>query len=886
MSQHDSGRRPFWHLRRGPTTVRDEVDEELRVHLEMKVEELRSGGMSIGAARREALRQFGDVEHTRRYCRQQDEQKETRMQRALMLQDFIQDVRISVRSLLRAPVLTLTILITVGLGIGASTAIFSAVDAALLRPLPYADPSRLVQIYTDTPPFKFRFSVADYLALQAQQTQFEQIAAYTERAMAFSDGDVAELLRGRVVSWTYFALLGVKPALGRDFRELDGRPGSPPAVIVSHGFWQQRLGGRPDVMGTRIRLDGLDYTLAGVLPPLTGPLERRQEFFVAAQWSTPPRRGPFLYTVLGRLRRGADPSAAEGELRAINRRIFPVWQASYQDDKATWSMTDLKTFVVGDVGTIAGLALAAVGLVWLIACANASNLLIARVTSRRRELAVRAALGASRARVVRYLLAESALLATGAVVVGIALAWAGVELLRGVGASYFPRMQEITLDAPVAWLLVALTVTSGVMFGLVPALHGTGGPVDDSLRSLGRSTTGSRNVQRLRRALVGGQFAVATPLLVVAGLLLTSLNELRQVDLGFDSRNVLTGSIRLPAAQYPETGRVQSFWDELARRVQGLPGVSGVAFADGRPPDDVGNINNFDLEDFPARPGQSQPATPWVAVTPEYFHVLGLTLVEGRLLDQRDAQRENLETVVVDRAWAKRFFPKGGAVGKRFREGGCTKCPWTAVVGVVTEVKYVGLDAPDAGTVYWPMDGSSLFRYLVLRTHGDPLNVLPAVRHIVRELDPSAPLSNVATIDELVAQSLERPQSLSLLVGGFALVALVLSVVGIYGVMAYYVQQHTKDISIRLALGGSSSDVLRLVVGQGMTVVSSGVVVGLLVALVLTRLMSSLLFGVGAADAFTFAAVTFLMLAVALVACFVPATRAIGVQPAAVLRTE
>ena len=886
MRQHHPGRRPFWYLRRGPKTVRDEVDEELRVHLDMKVEELRSGGMPIDEARREALRRFGDVEHTRRYCRQQDEQKETRMQRALMVEDFAQDVRISVRSLLRAPVLTLTILVTVGLGIGATTAIFSAVNATLLRPLPYAQPDRLVRIYTDTPPFKFRFSVADYLALQAQQTHFEQIAAYTDRAMAFRDGDGAELLRGRVVSWSYFGLLGIRPALGRDFTELDGRPGSPLKVIVSHGFWQQRLGGRPGVIGKPVRLDGVDYALAGVLPPLLGPLERRQEFFTAAQWSTPPRRGPFFYTVLGRLRKGADPSAASSELHAINRRIFPLWKASYQDDKATWSMMDLKAFVVGDVGTIAGLALGAVGLVWLIACANASNLLIARVTSRRRELAVRAALGASRGRVMRHLLAESAALATGAVVVGAALAWAGVELLRGVGANYFPRMQEITLDGPATWCLVALTLASGVMFGLVPALHGTGGPVDESLRSMGRSTTAGVGVRRLRQVLVGSQFAIATPLLVVAGLLLASLNELRQVDLGFDTRNMLTGSIGLPPAPGPDNGRAQSFWDEFKRRVEALPGVSGVAFADGRPPDDVSNINNFDLEEFPTPPGQSQPATPWVAVTPEYFRVLGLALVDGRLLDQHDAERPNLEAVVVDRAWAKRFFPNGRAVGKRFREGGCTSCPWTEVVGVVTEVKYVGLDAPDQGTVYWPMSGSSLSRYVVLRTGAEPLNVVPAVRQVVRELDPSAPFSNVATIDGLVAQSLEQPQSLSLLVGGFALVALVLSVVGIYGVIAYYVQQHTKDISIRLALGGSSSDVLRLIVGQGMQVVSSGIVVGLLVALVLTRLMSSLLFGVGAADAFTFGAVTLLMLAVALAACVVPATRAIGVQPATVLRTE
>jgi putative ABC transport system permease protein len=885
MREQDHRRRPFWYLRRRPEAVKAEVDEELNLHLEMRVEELRSAGMSIDEARREALRRFGDLEHTREYCRRQDQKKETRMRLSLMLQDFMQDVRISVRSLLRVPMLTLTILVTVGLGLGATTAIFSAVNAALLRPLPYAEPGRLVRIYTDTPPFKFRFSVADYLALQAQQTHFEQIAGYTDRAMAFSDGAVADLVRGRVVSWTYFALLGIRPARGRDFTELDGRPGSPPAVIVSHGFWQQRLGGRPDVIGKPIRLDGSDYALAGVLPQLVGPLERRQEFFVAAQLNTPPRRGPFLYTVLGRLRKGAEPSAAASELRAINRRIFPLWQASYQDDKATWSMMDLKAFVVGDVATTAGLALAAVGLVWLIACANASNLLIARVTSRRRELAVRAALGASRERVVRFLLAESALLAMGAVVVGIVLAWLGVELLRGVGANYFPRMQEITFDARVAWLLIALTVTSGMIFGLVPALHGTGGTVDESLRSLGRSSTGSIAVRRLRRVLVGTQFAVATPLLVGAGLLLVSLNELKQVDLGFDSRNVLTGSVRLPATQYAQPGRINSFWDEFKRRLEALPGVSGVAFADGRPPNNVGNINNFDLEDFPTPPGQSQPATPWIAVTPEYFRVLGLTLVGGRLLDERDALRPDLETVVVDRAWARRFFPNGEAVGKRFREGGCTTCPWTTVVGVVSEVKYVGLDKPEQGTVYWPMSGS-LFRYLVLRTHADPLTVLPAVRHVVRELDPSAPFSNVATIDELVTQSLERPQSLSLLVGSFALVALALSIVGIYGVMAYYVQQQLKEISIRVALGGNSTDIVRLVVGQGMKVVISGVIVGVLTAVVVTRLMSSLLFGVGAADAFTFVAVSVLLLAVALVACLVPARRAFGVQPAAALRNE
>jgi putative ABC transport system permease protein len=639
-------------------------------------------------------------------------------------------------------------------------------------------------------------------------------------------------------------------------------------------------------VGQPIRLDGADYTIAGILPPQLGPFERRQDFFIAAQWSTPRRKGPFFITALGRLRDGVGPAAAASELHAINRGLFPLWKSSYQDDRATWNLMDLKAFVAGDIQTVAGVALAAVALVWLIATANAANLLVARVTSRRRELAVRAALGASRGRVVRYLLAESALLAIGAAAVGLSIAWGGIRLLQTAGATYVPRTQEIALDGPVLWLLAAVTVASGVLFGTVPALYGAGGPVEESLRSMGRSATGSLAVRRLRRGLVASQFAIATPLLVGAGLLLVSLNELRRVDLGFDTRNVLTGAIQLPAAQYPEDASVV-FWDELKRRVDALPGVSSVAFADGRPPDGASDFNNFDLEDQPTPPGQSQPVTPWVAVTPEYFGVLGLPLLEGRLLDERDARAEDLEAVVVDRAWAKRFFPDGSAIGKRLRSGGCTQCPWTTVVGVVREVKYAGLDQPEAGTVYTALGpGRSQSRYVVARTAADPHVVVPAVRQVVRDLDPTLPFSDTATMEEMVARSLERPLSLSMLVGGFAIVALVLSTIGIYGVMAYYVQQHTKDISIRLALGGSPGDVLRLVLGQGMRVVTTGVVVGLLAAFVGTRLMSTVLFSVGATDAVTFGAVGAFLLVVALLACAVPAKRATRLQPATVLRSE
>jgi predicted permease len=385
------------------------------------------------------------------------------------------------------------------------------------------------------------------------------------------------------------------------------------------------------------------------------------------------------------------------------------------------------------------------------------------------------------------------------------------------------------------------------------------------------------------------QFAIATPLLVIAALLLMSLARLQQVNLGFDATRVLTGSIRLPSAPYGTADRADVFWDELKRRIAVLPGVASVAYSDGRPPNTAGQHNNFNLEQYPTPAGQSQPVTPWMGVTPEYVPTLGLKLVEGRLLDERDAQRNAAEqallSVMVDRAWARRFFPGESAVGKRLRQGGCTTCPWTTVVGVVSEVKYEGLDRPDPGTVYWSLAGGT-GRFVVVRTHGEPQTVARSLQQAVRELEPAAPLSNVAAMTELIEQSLGRPQSLSLLVSSFAAVALLLSVVGIYGVMGYYVQQHLKEISIRMALGGSQADVARLVVGQGMTVVGIGIAIGVAVAVGATRLMSNLLFDVGHLDPSAYAGAAALLFAVAALACAVPAFRAMRLQPAAVLRNE
>ena len=790
---------------------------------------------------------------------------------------------------------TLTLVATLATGIAASGAIFNVVNAALLRPLPYTDASQLVRIYTDTPPYKFRFSVVDYLALSSQQTTFTKVAAYADRPMTYTDGASAERLRGRQVTATYFDLLGVTPALGRNFTEAEARAGGQPSVIVSDSFWRQRLGGSAAAIGRTIKLDSVDHVVTGVLPRVTGPLEYGQDYFVAAQWPTPRRKGPFFITAIGRLPDASARGAAVVEMREITKRLFPLWQSSYQDDKATWGAMDLKTYIAGDFGSIAALALGAVALVWLIACVNASNLLIARVTSRRRELAVRCALGASRPRIVRYLLAESAVLAIGAAVVGVGLAWIGVSLARTAGASYIPRAHEVVLGGRTLALLAGVTLFSTLLFGLIPAIHGAGGPVDEGLRTVARSSTGNRTVRRLRAALVGCQFAVATPLLVIAGLLLGSLTNLGRVDLGFDTRNLLTGAVMLPPAQYGDDGKVLTLWDRLRAEVARLPGVTGVAFTDSRPPSDAGNQNNFDLEDFPAGPGRPQSVTTWVEVSADYFRLFGLQLIDGRLFDARDTLTTGANVIVVDQAWARRFFPGRSAVGKRLKSGGCTTCDWTTVVGVVSPVKYDGLDAADQGVVYTPMadrgEGlagslSGRTRYLVVRTAVAPSSVVPQVRKILQDLDPSVPFARVATVDELVGSSLAQPRGLSLLVGALAIVALALSIVGIYGVMAHYVQQQAKEISIRLALGGSPGGVLRLMVRRGMTLVAWGVAAGVVGAFAFARLLTTLLFGVSAGDPLTFAAVALLMLTTALAACGLPAGRAVAVQPAAVLRND
>ncbi len=810
------------------------------------------------------------------------------------MKNLASDLVLGLRNLVRAPGLGATIVLTVGLGLGATTAMFAVVHAVLVSPLPYPDPDRLVRIYTDSPPHRFQLSVADYLALDEQQTSFSEVAGYTWSNMAFHRGEVAERVSGKLVSGRYFTLLGIHPAQGRALGPADDVPGGRSVVVVSHGFASRYLGGAAAALGQNVRLNGQDAEVVGVLPAEVGPLEQHVDVFAPARWQTPPRKGPFFITALGRRRPGVSAAAADDELAAIDRRIFPIWQSSYQDQRASWATASLRDFVVRDAGTTLELVLAAVALVLLIASTNAVNLLVARTARRQRELAVRGALGASWWRLLQHLLVESSLLAAGAAVVGLGLAAGAARLLVTVGARYIPRAAEISLDGPVLAFLAFAALASGLLFGLVPALAGARSRLDRSLASGGRSATGAPGARRLRRALVAGQFAVATPLLIASGLLLTSLVKLQRVDPGFDPDNLWTAALMLPAESYPEAADVRTFWERAKREVEALPGVDGVAFADGRPPRGVDNYDNFDLEDHPTPPDEPQPSVPWVSVTPEYFRLLGIPRLAGRSFDERDGAEDAPETVVVDRAWADRFFPGQKVLGRRFHEGGSPT--WTTVVGVVGEVKYSGLERPDPGTVYWPMAErpldhpieriTSRFAYLVVRTSVDPPSVAPAIRGVLRRLDPELPITEVATMNELLAGSLEQPRLLSILVAAFAVAALMLSVIGIHGVLAYFVQQQSREIGIRIALGGRPASVRRRVVGQGMGMAAAGLAVGIAAALALTRYLSSLLFEIRATDPPTFAAVAAAMLAVAFVACLAPARQAAAVDPVTALRAE
>jgi putative ABC transport system permease protein len=787
------------------------------------------------------------------------------------------DLAYSLRSLVRTPALAATIVLTVGLGLGATTAMVSVVRAVLVSPLPYADSSNIYWLYTDNPPFRFRWSLVDYRALEADHPAFSEIAAYTGSRVTITEAGSAERVNAKQVTASYFPLMRQTPALGRLFDATDeGR--NQRIAVLTHAYWTRRFAADPAVLGRPLTIDGASYVIVGVLEAGTGPLERDQAVFTMQEWAVPKRKGPFFWMVLARLKPGVPLTAAAETLRATNARLFPVWKSSYQDEKATWGLQDLRSRVVGTVGGTLKLVLAAVGCVLLIACANAVNLLIARALGRSREIAIRGALGASRGRLFQHLFAETAVLTMGAAVVGGAMAAGALALVKAYGASYVPRLDEVRLSGPALGWLAALAAASGVVIGVVPAIHSARLKMNRALTASGRGGGEARPARRMRRLLVAAEFALATPLLVAAALVTVSLDRLARVDVGVDTDRLLTAAVSL-SGRYPSDEAREAFWRRTLDRLAALPGVEAVALSDSRPPRETGQRNNFDLIDKPTPPGQNQPVTPWVGVSVGFFRTAGLSLQRGSPFEEGKLQN----VVIVDRAWANRFFPGDDAIGRRLRSGGCTTCEPLTVIGVVENVKWVGLEAAEDGTVYFPLVNLPN-AFLTLRTSGDPAALANGVRQAMTELDPELAVSNIATGAELVEDALATPRYLSVVVGLFGLTALVLSIVGIHGVMAHFVQQHTRDFGIRLALGGEPAALRRMVILQGVGLVAAGVAVGLGAALLSGQLMASALFGISATDPRALAAVPAALIVVAIAACLIPARRAARLDPATILR--
>lgn len=814
--------------------------------------------------------------------------------RAGVLAGAAGDVRHALRGWRKSRVMALAIVLTVGLGLGASATMVAVVREVLLDPLPYAGGDRLVRIYHAINGNRWNLSVADYQAIEAQQTSFDGVAAYTSSERTLTSGAIVERVRVRAVTAGWFDLLGLHAAQGRTFEPADGERGAPSTAVVSWGFWQRTLGAGGGVLGRPIRLDGQGFTVVGVLPREVGPLEERFDVFPVLQFEPPARKGPFTLTMVGRVRSETSPAVAAGELRAINDRIFPIWQWSWRDAESTWGMMPLDEFVIGRFRTMLLVLLAAVALLLLVASTNAAGLLTARATQRRAELATRAALGASRSRLVRLVITESVLLALVGALFGLGLAAIAIGAIRAAGPDLLPRAGYLALDAGVLGFALLLACLSLVVFGVVPALQLVSAQrgIANTLGAAGRTVTGTASAHRVRRALVASQFAIAVPLLAGAALLMNSFLHLQRVDPGFDGDRVLTLNVaRAANGEEPSEGAI--FWDRLVERVAALPGVLAAGLSTGRPPRDANNINNFDPLDRPTPDGETEPAAVWLVASPGYFEALRIGLVAGRMFDARDGPELGTTSALVDRTWADRIYPGEDPIGKQLYEGGCKspECSIVNVVGVVENVRYLGLDDSQqgaaVGTVYvpqsqWLASSTNLF----VRTSGDPLQQLASIRAIVHALDPAIPITNVVTADDLVDDALAAPRNLAGIVIAFAGVALVLAMIGIYGVMSYFVHEHRKDIGVRLALGGSPVKVLGLVLSRGMKPVLLGTAVGFAFALAATRFITRLLFAVSPHDPATLAIVALTMLGTATAACWLPARLAARLDPAHVLRSD
>lgn len=803
------------------------------------------------------------------------------------VQTLIQDLRYSFRVLRRTPGFTAVIVLTLALGIGATTAIFSVVNVILLRPLPYENPEQVVMVWGTQPQLdRAPFSPADFLDVKQRNHVFDRIAAFTVANFNLTGSSDALRLRGVVVSAEVLPLLGIKTAAGRGFLSEESRPGSNQVVMLSHELWQLSFGADPGIVGQKLTLNSKDYTVIGVLPPKMQFLNWAELWvplaFTAEQETL---RDTHSLNVIARLKPDVSLEQAQAEMNSISSQLQ---QEHPQTNTGIGvKLVPVREQVVGDIRPVLLVLLGVVTFVLLIACANVANLLLSKAAMRQKEISIRLALGAGRWRVIQQLLTESALFSVAGGLLGLLIAFGGVKLLIAFGPSNIPRLKEIGVDASVLVFTLVLSLLTSVIFGLVPALQATRPDLNESLKEGGKSSSGGVYSQRHRMLLVIAEVALALLLSIGAGLMVRSFLRVQSINPGFNPDQVLSLRITLPAAKYSEERQRVSFYRELLERVKTLPGVLSAGAVTDLPLSGPGSSTSFSVK---GRPSEGRnPLTEYRIITPDYFRAMGIPLLSGRAFNETDDEK-NRGVIIINETLARRFFPNQNPIGNYLALSGPPDD--REIVGVARDVKDYGLDAEVKPESYIPYSqgGASYLKYysltMVIRAGVVPESLVAAVRGQVRGIDKDQPIYNIKTMQQVLSDSVSQRLFNMFLIGSFSIVALILAAVGIYGVIAYSVAQRTQEIGIRMALGAKPRDVLRLVVTQGMMQALIGVAIGLGAAFTLTRVMSSLLYGISPLDPSTFAGLSILLLVVALMASYIPARRAARINPIVALHDK
>ena len=882
-------RAPRWqrYLRFVRPNVPADVDDELAFHLERRVERNIALGMSPEDACRDAIERFGDVGSVRDVLVDHDRRKHATRERAEYVADFVQDLKFGVRALRRAPAFTIAAALTLALGIGANTAIFSVVNAVVLQPLPYQHPERLVTIGYG--------STGEYLALRDRLRAIVDLAAWVPATHPIDVGGNAVRLNGAAITTNLLPLLGVSPSIGHGFTTADGTLGNGNVVLISNALWQREFAGASDAIGRKISIEGSPFTIVGVMPPSfhypSGDVEYWQPIVVnpgnlGLIWGLGSRH------MIGRLAPNATLAQARTELQRVwpsLRRSNPLWDPG-PDYRAHVTATALQTELVGSARALLWMLFGATLLVLLIACVNVANLLLARAVTRERELAVRAALGGGRGRLVRQLVTESLVLATLGAVLGVMLGWFAVRALIAGMPSGIPRADEISMSGRALAFALVISIGTGLVFGLIPAIRATRANGSHSgVAGAGRRATAAASHLRVSGALVAGEVALAVMLVTASILLVRSFTALRAIAPGFETTHVVAARISVPGARFAaDTQGVLAFYQNVLNRTQALPGVRDAALVDHLPlAEPVWGIAarvQGQFEDFT----RTLPMIDHMQiVTPGYFATMGVRVTRGRAFD--DGDRGNAPWVaVVSQSVARRFWPGGDAIGQRI--GFPYASPWITIVGIVPDTKQDSLRDTSSASMYVPWaQASGRFTgelWLVARTAGDPAATGATIRRLVHEIDRAAPVSDVRTMDAVISNSVTSSRFTTLLVAAFALLALALGAVGIYGVMSYLVGERRREMGIRIALGASRASVMRLVLRRAAWLAGVGAAIGLGGAMIATRSLRQWLYGVSPMDPVTFLFVPILFLAVAALASWAPALRATRADPATTLREE